>query len=265
MSRGTMSRRRGGRALDPQAEECPLTLQLIDESDRRAERIDSENAQLRDRNDEVEGWYRLLQAEHATLQERHEQVARKAAEVQAEFDRLETRNRQLEAFADRPAGPGRSAEPGKECTDMTRIGNWFKMARDHKWGAALALALATLIARDPGVQEVFSAAIAKVRQGGAGDDNSRDPSRSGYVRYAAMIQARDEAEKARADYNDRESSLKGDVLLEAQDRLRAAKARYRQARLAFLPELARRCEQAKLPVPREAVEALASLRQESGE
>jgi hypothetical protein len=260
-----MSRRRGGRAPDPQAEECPLSLQLIDESDRRAERIDSENARLRDRNAEVEAWYRLLQTEHATLQKRHEQAARKAADVQAEFDRLVSRNRELEAFADRPAGPGCLAEPGKERTKMQRIGNWFKMARDHKWGMALALALSTLIARDPGVQELFWTALAKVRQGGSGDEGSRDLASSGYVRYAAMIQARDEAEKARADYNDRESSLKGDALLEAQDRLRAAKARYCQARLAFLPELARRCEQAKLPVPREASEALASLRHESGE
>src|SRR5438445_8597988 len=121
MSRGTMSRRRGGRALDPQVEESPTTLQLIDESDRRADRVDSENAQLRDRNAEVEAWYRLLQADHATLQKRHEQVARKALEVQSECDRLITRNRQLEALADRPDGPGRTAEPGEECTKMTRI------------------------------------------------------------------------------------------------------------------------------------------------
>ncbi len=78
-----------------------------------------------------------------------------------------------------------------------------------------------------------------------------------------MIQARDEAEKARLEYNERESTLKGDALLEAQDRLRSAKARYRQARLAFLPELARQCEQVKLPVPKEATEALALLKQET--
>jgi len=108
-----MSRRRGERAPDRQAEECPLTLQLIDESDRRAERVDSENARLRDRNAEVEAWYRLLQADHANLQKRHEQVARKAAEVQADCDRLISRNRQLEAFADLPDGPGRPASRGR--------------------------------------------------------------------------------------------------------------------------------------------------------
>jgi hypothetical protein len=260
-----MSRRRGERALDRQAEESPLTLQLIDESDRRAERVDAENARLRDRIAEVEAWYQLLQADHATLQHRHEQVGRKAAEVQAECDRLISRNRQLEALADRPAGPGRSAQQGKERIQMTRISSWFQMAREHKWGAALTLALATLLARDPGVQELFSSAIAKVRQAGGGNDRSREPASSGYIRYAAMIQARDEAEKARSDYNDRESSLKGDALLEAQDRLRTAKARYRQTRLAFLPELARQCDQARLPVPREAAEALASLRQEASQ
>ena len=60
-------------------------------------------------------------------------------------------------------------------------------------------------------------------------------------------------------------SLKGDALLEAQDRLRATKARYRQARLAFLPELVRQCEEARLPVPKEASEAFASLEQETRE
>ena len=61
---------------------------------------------------------------------------------------------------------------------------------------------------------------------------------------------------AARDYNERESTLKGDALLEAQDRLRAAKSRYRQARLAFWPELAEQCRQAGVPVPREAAEAL---------
>ena len=146
---------------------------------------------------------------------------------------------------------------------MTRINDWFRSVRRHKWASAAVVALATLLARDPGVQAAFSATLARVRESAEATNRARDPAASGYVRYAAMIQARDEAEKARADYNDREATLKGDALLEAQDRLRAAKARYRQARLAFLPELARRCEQADLPVPREAAEALASLRQEA--
>lgn len=261
MSRGTMSRRRGARAPEEAAEECPVNLHLVEESDRRADRLDAENQGLREALEESEAWYRLLVADHAALGKKHEQVGRKAGELRAEVDRLGSSNRELEALVGRPEGPGRSAVRSKERSDMMRIGKLMRSAREHKWGAALAVALATLLARDPGVRELFSAALAKVRPAGEAGESARDPSASGFVRYAVMIQAGDEAEKARSEYNRREADLKGDDLLEAQDRLRAAKARHRQARLAFLPELARRCELARLPVPREAAEALASLRQ----
>ena len=144
-----------------------------------------------------------------------------------------------------------------------RINEWFRSFRRHKWASAAVLALATLLVRDPAVQGVFSSALARVRELVKGGESGRDPASSGFVLYAAMIQARDEAEKAREGYNAREATLKGDALLEAQDRLRASKARYRKARLAFLPELARQCEQARLPVPKDAMESLASLRSET--
>ena len=261
MSRGTAAHRRGLR-VQTRDETSRDGESLVDEAERRAERLDADNARLRDMLTEAEAWYRLLQADHATLQARHGQVGRKADMLQAEVDRLESNNRELQALVDRPVGSGRAAGLVKDDTNMTRINGWFRSLRRHKWASAAVLALMTLLARDPGVQSVFSSALSRVRELGQAHESGRDPASSGFVLYAAMIQARDEAEKARDDYNSREASLKGDALLEAQDRLRLSKARYRQARLAFLPELASRCEQAKLPVPKEALESLALLRQE---
>jgi hypothetical protein len=80
-----------------------------------------------------------------------------------------------------------------------------------------------------------------------------------------MINARDQLERVRKAYNEGEGTLKGDALLAAQDRLRAAKTRYREARLAFLPELAKRCELARIAVPAESAQALASLTSETSE
>ena len=94
--------------------------------------------------------------------------------------------------------------------------------------------------------------LKKLDQGGfrPADDTSLDPIRE-------MVAA--EADRARQYYNEHEAALAGDALLEAQDRLRAAKARDRQARLAFLPELARQCRLADVPLPEEAAGALATL------
>ena len=146
---------------------------------------------------------------------------------------------------------------------MNRFNDAFRALRRHKWASAALLAFVTLLAETRASRE--SSARLWPRSGssvrGAIPIAILRP--SGFVLYAAMIQARDDAERARAEYNERESALKGDALLEAQDRLRSAKVRYRQARLAFLPELARQCEQVKLPVPKEATEALAMLRQET--
>jgi hypothetical protein len=264
MSRGTKSRRPEARAPVP-AEESPPDLRLVEQADRRAERVDAENLKLAEQLREAEAWYHLLQVDHAALGRKHERIGRKAAELQAELDRLGSMDRDQKA-AGPPEGSGRLAGPGpgEDSNPMIRISNWTRLARRHWWATAGVIVVATLLARDPGVRDLGSQAVARVRQTGHGGEPTGDPAASGYVRYAAMIWARDEAERARAEYNDREATLKGDALLEAQDRLRAVKARHRQARVAFLPELARRCEQARIPVPREAVEALASLRQEIG-
>ena len=264
MSRATASRRRGHHAPTRDEEspgvECPF-----DDSERRLERLDAENQGLRDALAEAEGWYRLLQVDHSTLQARHDQVGRKIAQLQAEADRPGSKDREREALVDRPAGPGRAAPFRKDETTMNRTKEAFRALRRHKWASAALVALATLLARDPAVQGLFSSGLAKVREIGRGKEEGRDPAPSGFVLYASMIQARDEAEKARLDYNQGEATLKGDALLEAQDLLRATKARYRQARLAFLPELVRQCQEARLPVPREAVDAFASLKQETPE
>ena len=145
---------------------------------------------------------------------------------------------------------------------MGRIVNFVQAVGRHKWATAAVVALATLLARDPAVRGVIGSAAERARQAVRGVE---DPAESGFLRYAAMLNSREQAERARREYNANEGTLKGDALLEAQDRLRAAKARDRQARLAFLPELARRCRQAGVPLPREAAEALAALNAESAE
>ncbi len=263
MSRGEASRRRGLRATTWD-DESPGAAVLVEDADRRAGRLDAENERLRDDLTEVEGWYRLLQADHASLQARHDQVGRKAAQLQLEADRLESKNRGLEALFNRPAGPDRRAgtQQVKDETTMNRIKAALRSAGRHKWASAALVAFATLLARDPGVQTIFSTVLAKVRDLG-GKAEVAEVSPSGFVLYAAMSQAREDSERARLEYNERESSLKGDALLEAQDRLRATKARYRQSRQAFLPELIRQCRQANLPVPKDALEQYASLEQET--
>jgi hypothetical protein len=258
-----MATRRRGLRAQTWDDESPSGESIVDEAEQRADRLDADNARLRDELAEAEAWYRLLQADHASLQHKHEQVGRKVGQLQSELDRLESRNRELEAADDRPVGPGRAAGRIRKETAMMRINEGFKSLKRHKWASAALVAFVTLLARDPAVQGFFSSAVAKVRELGQEKGPDRDPKASGFVLYAAMIQAGDEAEKARLEYNERESTLKGDALLEAQDRLRSAKARYRQSRLAFLPELARQCEQVRLPVPKEATEALALLKQET--
>ncbi len=109
MSRAMATRRRGLRA-QTWVEESSSVESIVDEAEQRAERLDAENARLRDELAEAEGWYRLLQADHASLQHRHEQVGRKVGQLQSELDRLESRNQGLEAADDRPVdGPGRAA------------------------------------------------------------------------------------------------------------------------------------------------------------
>lgn len=262
MGRGMTARRRMARAPAPAEDEIGAEA-FVDDSESRADRLDEEAGRLQAELTEVEAWYRLLRADHASLQARHGQVGRKNSEIRAEADRLRSRIRELEALADRPDGSGRVADHREQGITMMTPKKWPAAARRHKWATAALFALATLVARDPAVQALFASAIARVRQAGKGDGSAADAASNGYVRYAAMIQARDEADRARAEYNAHESTLKGDALLEAQDRLRAAKVRYRRARLAFLPELAARCELAHLPVPQDAARELALLGQEA--
>ena len=149
---------------------------------------------------------------------------------------------------------------------MTGLIRFLKGLRGNRWAAAALVAIGTLLARDPIVQGGVSSVVSQARRAvSGGDEASRDASASGFVNYAAMLHAREQAERARLDYNTNEATLKGDALLEAQDRLRGAKARYRQARLAFLPELARQCERARMPLPRETAEELAALKAETHE
>ena len=232
----------------------------------RCERLEGENARLREEIAEVQGWYQLLKVDHAALQSRHRQVGRKTAEVQAERDRLDGENRELQALAFARGGPGDDTRGSAGGRLMTGLVRFLKGLRRNRWGAAALVAIGTLLARDPIVQGGVSSVVSQARRAvSGGDESARDASASGFVNYAAMLHAREQAERARLDYNTNEATLKGDALLEAQDRLRGAKARYRQARLAFLPELARQCERAGMPLPRETAEELAALKAETHE
>ena len=232
----------------------------------RCERLEGENARLSEEIAEVQGWYGLLKADHAALQNRHRQVGSETAEVQAERDRLAGENRELQALAFAREGPGGDTRGSRRSELMTGLFRFLSGLRRNRWGAAALVAIGTLLARDPIVQGGVSSVVSRARRAvSGGDESPRDASASGFVNYAAMLHAREQAERAKLDYNTNEATLKGDALLEAQDRLRGAKARYRQARLAFLPELARQCERAGLPLPKETAEELAALTAETHE
>jgi hypothetical protein len=247
-----------------------------DDGNEQGESLGMANARLKNELSEVEGWYRLLLADHSTLEGRMAKSDRRVTELQTEANRLAAENQELHALipgAARRVGSRGSAERDQgqregqgEDFMMIRILDGIRSAQRHKWATAAVVTIATLLARDPGVQGFLGSAVSRARQavGGSGGEG-RFGADSGFLRYAAMIQSREQFERARREYNENESRLKGDALLEAQDRLRAAKARDRQAKLAFLPELARQCDQARLPVPREAAEALAALNTETAD
>jgi hypothetical protein len=270
MSRGTAARRRRDDGDAWGAGSLGLASER-DDLQEQGERLGAENARLKEEMREVEGWYRLLQVDHAALETRMTQSGRRLTELQAEANRLAAENQELHALVSRPAadaagrddnrdepGPG----PGDDST-MRRITDFLRSARRHKWATAAVVTIATLLARDPNIQTGLIAALNRARQAVASE--GRTVADSGFLRYAAMIQSREQVERARREYNENEARLKGDALLEAQDRLRSARARDRQARLAFLPELARQCEQARTPLPREAAVALAALNNESAD
>ncbi len=257
MCRNAAARRRRSEAEERLAvcgrvEADDVSEELREEGDRLREA----NETLRDRIAEVEGWYRLLQVNHSALQVNHDRTSRRTSELQVEVNRLEAENHELNAWLSRLGEPGHATRQHDEESRMNRFARLIRGIRNHRWTAAAVMAIVTLLARDASVQGVLAGAADTARQAVG---RKEDPGRSGFVRYAAMVNSRDQLERARQVYNQGEATLKGDALLEAQDALRAAKARYREARLAFLPELARQCELAKVALPTEATEALASL------
>ena len=261
MSRDTRARRRHDNGHVGHAEPYRVASEL-DELQEQNDRLGTENTRLRDQLAEVEGWYRLLQADHTVLQTKAARSSRRVSELQAESNRLASDNQDLQSLVVRYEEAGRGITH-QERTFMARISDFLRTIRRHRWATAAAVAIATLVARDPSVRRVLGSALNEtLRFAGIERSADRSAATSGFLRYAALIQSRDQAEQARRDYNERESTLKGDALLEAQDRLRAAKNRYRQARQAFWPELAEQCRQAGVPVPREAAEALVVVKNE---
>ncbi len=283
MSRNTAVRRRCDVGAAGRAGLYSLAVASAgDDRNEQGERMSAENARIRDELSEVEGWYRLLQAEHSTLQGRLTHSGRRMTDLQADANRLAVENRELHALVSRsvPGVDDRAGdrgqverEPGQAPSEgegedfvMRRIFDWIRSVQRHKWATAALVTIATLLGRDPGVQGVLGSAVSRAREAfnsSASGSDGRARVDSGFLRYAAMIQSREQLERARREYNENESRLKGDALLEAQDRLRAARVRDRQARRAFLPELSRQCEQAGMPIPREASEALATLNTET--
>jgi hypothetical protein len=265
MSRGTAARRR----RDDSEAWLVESFRVADERDElleRGEHLDEENARLKEQMAEVEGWYRLLRVDHSALQAKMTQSSRRLTELQTEANRLAAENQELQALVSRPVAAVPDSDRQGEGSSMTRIFEFVRRAQRHKWATAAVVTIATLLVRDPTVQGVLGSAVDRVRQAAwSRASDNRIPADSGFLRYAAMINSREQAERARQDYNEKEAQLRGDALLDAQDRLRSAKTRYRQARLAFLPELARRCEQARTPLPREAAEALTALNNETAE
>jgi hypothetical protein len=261
MSRDTRARRRHDNGHVGHAELYRVASEL-DELQEQNDRLGTENNRLRDQVAEVEGWYRLLQADHTVLQTGAARSSRRVTELQAESNRLASDNQDLQSLVVRYEEAGRGITH-QERTLMARISDFVRTIRRHRWATAAVVAIATLVARDPSVRGVLGSALNEtLRFAGTERFADRSAATSGFLRYAALIQSRDQAEQSRRDYNERESTLKGDALLEAQDRLRAAKSRYRQARLAFWPELAEQCRQAGVPLPREAAEALVVVKNE---
>jgi hypothetical protein len=229
------------------------------EFEEQIEALRAENDGLREQVAEVEGWYRLLQADHAALQARHGRCGREAVALRGELNRLELEAKQ---WQDIVARQQEAAAHREEASPMKRFWTAARQVAQHKLAVVAVVAFGTLLARDPWIGGLIGAARDRAVEAFRGRE-AVGTEADGYLRYAAMINARDAAEQARRAYNEREAELMGDALLEAQDRLRSAKTRDREARLAFLPVLARRCQAANVPMPAEAAVALAELNAES--
>src|SRR4051794_24552439 len=110
MSRGSVAHQRSA-VHEAFREERGRHVEECNELRVRAERLEEENARLRDQLAEVEGWYRLLQVDHAALQAHDRRTSRRTTELQVEVNRLEAENRELDTLVARTAaagqGPGR--------------------------------------------------------------------------------------------------------------------------------------------------------------
>src|SRR5262245_43804902 len=123
MSRSSLARR--GRAeFEAWRADCDRDADERDERDEFA----AENASLRERVEEVEGWYRLLQADHARLQDQSRRNGLRTTELQREVNRLEEENEQFRALADRRGGPGTQAEEAP----MSRFQQSIQVIRRNK-------------------------------------------------------------------------------------------------------------------------------------
>ena len=212
---------------------------------------------------EAQARLRLLREDLGRLRDDRGRSARHAAAPAVEVGRLRDEAEALRAHvdrleagrADRPLNPMTHREGA---THMNRIHQLARLARRNKAATAAVLAVGALVARDPAV----SGAVRTAADAAASAVGRGDRAEDGYVAYARMVTAGDAYEAARAAYNATEAELSGDALLAAQDRLRAARLRDREARLAFLPALARRCREASVAVPEADAEALAALEAE---
>ncbi|WP_145266578.1 hypothetical protein [Tautonia plasticadhaerens] len=229
--------------------------------DREAiDRLGEENDRLRERAEELGRRYRLACRDRESIRADRNRAHARSTRLQAELDRLSDEYEGLRSRVERArADPWHPETIGmEEVRRMNRFATLLGFIRRNKAASVAVLAVGALVARDPIVsgaaRSVAETAASAVTRGG------RDgPAEDGYVQYARMVAAAAEYDAARRDYNASSDALAGDELLEAQDGLRAARLRDREARLAFLPELSRRCADAGVPVPEDAAAALADL------
>jgi hypothetical protein len=230
--------------------------------DREAiDRLGEENDRLRERAEELDGRFRKVCRDRESLRGDRDRAHARATRLQAELNRLLDEHEGLRAHVDRLESARDHFEPinREGVARMNRVANLMSFAWRNKAASVAVLAVGALVLRDPivsgAVRSVAETAASAVTPGNPDGDPG-----DGFVRYARMVAANGEYEAARRFYNESSETLAGDELLEAQDELRAARLRDREARLAFLPELARRCAEAGVPVPEVDAVALEELK-----
>ena len=168
-----------------------------DDEDEQGESLGAANDRLRIELSEVEGWYRLLLADHSTLEGRMARSDRRVTELHAEANRLTVENQELHTLVSRfvptaagrvgndaPAGrdQGQGQREGQRLAKgedfaMRRIFDWSRSAQRHKWATAAVVTIATLLARDPGVQGFLVTAAGQLRQAVTGSGAGGGPRR----------------------------------------------------------------------------------------